>query len=47
VVDFTLPEDNKKIFAKKYQLYLPSKNELKKELKRITTKQDLVVQKNV
>lgn len=38
VIDFTLPKDNKKIFAKKYQLYLPSKNELKKELKKIAFK---------
>ena len=32
VVEFTLPEDNKTIFAKEYKLYLPSKNELKKQL---------------
>ncbi len=29
VVEMTLPEDNKQIFASKYQLYLPSKEELK------------------
>lgn len=29
VVEMTLPEDNKQIFASKYQLYLPSKDELK------------------
>jgi len=31
-VEFTLPEDNKTIFAKEYKLYLPSKEELKKQL---------------
>ncbi|HEX6179746.1 MAG TPA: PDDEXK nuclease domain-containing protein [Chitinophagaceae bacterium] len=32
VVEFTLPEDNKAIFAKEYKLYLPSKEDLKKQL---------------
>lgn len=32
VVEFTLPEDNKTIFPKEYKLYLPSKEELKKQL---------------
>jgi len=32
VVEFTLPKENKQIFARKYQLYLPSKEELKKQL---------------
>jgi predicted nuclease of restriction endonuclease-like (RecB) superfamily len=32
VVEFTLPEDNKAIFAKEYKLYLPSKEQLKKQL---------------
>ena len=32
VVKYTLPEDNKQIFASKYKLYLPSEEELKKEL---------------
>ena len=32
LVEITLPEDNKQIFARKYQLYLPSKEELKKQL---------------
>lgn len=32
VVEFTLPENNKTIFAKEYRLYLPSKEELKKQL---------------
>lgn len=32
VVEFTLPKDNEQIFARKYQLYLPSKEELKKQL---------------
>ena len=33
VVEFTLPKDNKTIFAKEYKLYLPSKEELKRQLK--------------
>jgi predicted nuclease of restriction endonuclease-like (RecB) superfamily len=33
VVEFTLPKDNKTIFAKQYKLYLPSKEELQKQLK--------------
>lgn len=32
VVEFTLPENNKQIYAKEYRLYLPSKDELKKQL---------------
>lgn len=32
VVEFTLPKNNEQIFARKYQLYLPSKEELKKQL---------------
>lgn len=32
VVKFTLPKDNEQIFARKYQLYLPSKEELKRQL---------------
>ncbi|RYE53033.1 MAG: DUF1016 domain-containing protein [Sphingobacteriales bacterium] len=32
VVEFTLPENNKAIFAKAYKLYLPSKEQLKKQL---------------
>lgn len=32
VVEFTLPEGNRTIFAKEYKLYLPSKEELKKQL---------------
>lgn len=32
VVEFTLPEQNKTIFAKEYKLYLPSKEALKKQL---------------
>lgn len=30
IVEMSLPEENKRIFASKYQLYLPSKEELKK-----------------
>jgi len=33
MVELTLPENNKTIFAKEYKLYLPSKEELKKQLK--------------
>jgi hypothetical protein len=33
IVEFTLPHDNKQIFAKEYKLYLPSKEALKKQLK--------------
>jgi len=32
VVKYTLPEDNNQIFASKYKLYLPTEQELKKEL---------------
>jgi len=32
VVEFTLPENNKQIFAKEYKAVLPSKDELKKQL---------------
>jgi hypothetical protein len=32
VVEFTLPENNKQIFAKEYKSVLPSKEELKKQL---------------
>ena len=32
VVEFTLPENNKTIFAKEYKLYLPSKDELRRQL---------------
>jgi predicted nuclease of restriction endonuclease-like (RecB) superfamily len=32
VVEFTLPENNKSIFAKEYKLYLPSKDELRRQL---------------
>ena len=33
VVKYTLPEDNHQIFASKYFTYLPSEEELKRELK--------------
>ncbi|HXH99320.1 MAG TPA: PDDEXK nuclease domain-containing protein [Sphingobacteriaceae bacterium] len=32
IVEFTLPENNNQIFAKEYKLYLPSKEDLKKQL---------------
>lgn len=34
VVKFTLPEDNKSIFTSKYQLYLPTEEELKETIKK-------------
>jgi len=34
VVEYTLPEDNKQIFANEYKLYLPNKNELQKLLEK-------------
>ncbi|MDF1685105.1 MAG: PDDEXK nuclease domain-containing protein [Legionellaceae bacterium] len=34
IVKYTLPEDNKQIFARKYQLHLPTVDELKKEVSR-------------
>lgn len=39
LVELTLPE-NANIFASKYQLYLPSKEELKRELEKIETELD-------
>jgi hypothetical protein len=36
LVELTLPPDSK-IFASKYQLYLPTKEELKAQLENITT----------
>ncbi len=33
LVEYTLPEDNDQIFAAKYLPYLPTKEELRKELK--------------
>ncbi|WP_255345287.1 PDDEXK nuclease domain-containing protein [Anaerotruncus sp. G3(2012)] len=32
IVKYTLPEDNRQIFASKYFTYLPSEEELKREL---------------
>jgi len=34
VVRYTLPQDNKQIFASRYKLYLPTEEELMRELKR-------------
>ena len=34
VIEYTLPKDNNRIFAKEYQLYLPQKEELKKLLRK-------------
>ena len=33
IVRYTLPKENKQIFASRYKLYLPTEEELKKELK--------------
>ena len=33
VVKYTLPEDNQQIFASKYFTYLPTEEELKRELR--------------
>lgn len=35
VVEITLPEDNKQIFASKYQLYLPTKEELQAQMEEV------------
>jgi hypothetical protein len=35
VVEYTLPKDNKQIFASKYKLYLPTKEELESELESV------------
>ena len=32
VVKYTLPEDNNQIFASKYKLYMPTEEELEREL---------------
>ena len=33
IVKYTLPEDNKQIFASRYMTYIPSEEEFKKELR--------------
>lgn len=33
IVKYTLPEDNNQIFASKYKLYIPSEEELKREIR--------------
>lgn len=38
IVEFTLPKNNKQIFASEYQLYLPSKEELIKQLEEFNSK---------
>ncbi len=35
IIKYTLPEDNKQIFASKYKLYLPDKKQLQKEIKKL------------
>lgn len=52
VVKYTLPDNNQHIFASKYKLYLPSEEELAKELQQerqqieLETKLDLSIEKN-
>jgi predicted nuclease of restriction endonuclease-like (RecB) superfamily len=38
VVEFTLPEKQKQIYAREYKLYLPSKEELKKQIEKVRAK---------
>jgi len=40
MVEYALPEDNTKILASKYQLYLPKKEELSKEFKKLLDESD-------
>jgi predicted nuclease of restriction endonuclease-like (RecB) superfamily len=40
MVEYALPEDNTKILASKYQLYLPKKEELTKEFKKLLDETD-------
>jgi len=35
IVRYTLPEDNKNIFASEYKLYLPNRKELEEKIKRL------------
>jgi hypothetical protein len=35
LVEITLPEDNKQIFASRYKLYLPSKAQLRKQIAQV------------
>ena len=35
IAKYTLPEDNKTIFASKYKTYLPTEKELKKEIEEV------------
>ena len=35
VIKFTLPKENKQIFASKYKLYLPNKKELEDKVRKI------------
>ena len=38
IVKFTLPQENKQIFASKYKLYLPDKKELEEKVRKIIYK---------
>jgi predicted nuclease of restriction endonuclease-like (RecB) superfamily len=35
IIEFTLPKDNKQVFASKYKLYLPNKKELEEKVRKI------------
>ncbi len=39
LVKYTLPEDNKHIFASRYKLYLPNKKELEEEVRKLLNKE--------
>lgn len=45
VVKYTLPENNKQIFARKYQLYLPTIEQLRDEVKREYKEAELLLNK--
>jgi len=34
IIEYTLPKDQKQIFARQYKLYLPNKKELKQKLEK-------------
>lgn len=38
IVEYTLPKNNKQIFASKYELYLPKKEELENEVRKLLNK---------
>ena len=40
LVEITLPEDNKQIYASKYKLYLPSKAQLRRQIAQVNINKD-------